>query len=57
MLGEKEMAIRLEKLETLLLKHDNEIKTIFKYLKTLIQESKNKAEQSARKRIGFKKHD
>ena len=51
----KELLHKLEKIEHRLTGHDNQILTIFEYLKHLEQNKQQELEQKNRKRLGFKR--
>jgi hypothetical protein len=50
-----EVLAKIEKIEGKLKGHDQEIKTLFDYLKRLMMDSMQQEEQKRRKRIGFQK--
>ena len=54
MLTDKDVQLRLEKIEHALSDYDEKIVLIFKFLKKLEQQKKIQDEQSGRRRIGFR---
>jgi len=50
----KDMSYQLEKIQTKIDEHDNQIDIIFKYLKELEQSNQEEIDFKKRKRIGFK---
>ena len=50
----KDMSYQLEKIQTKINEHDNQIDIIFKYLKELEQSNQEEIDFKKRKRIGFK---
>ena len=57
MLNHKDILMKMEKIEHLVLEHDDKISLIFEYLKQLEQAKNHEEEQQNRKRIGFHKKD
>jgi alpha-D-ribose 1-methylphosphonate 5-triphosphate synthase subunit PhnI len=54
LLTHKDILLKIEKMEHLLINHDQDIAVLFDYLKKLLNEDKQKKSQETRKRIGFK---
>ena len=55
LMSQKDIILKLEKMEKLLTNHDQDIAVIFDYLKKLLSDEKKKVNQETRKRIGFNK--
>jgi hypothetical protein len=53
----KDMSHQLEKIQTKLDEHDNQISIIFEYLKELEQSKQEETDLKQRKRIGFKSNN
>ena len=57
MLNHKDILIKMERIEHLIVEHDDKIILIFEYLKQLEQAKKQQEEQENRRRIGFRKEE
>ena len=57
LLTNKDLLIRLDKLENNVEGQGNEIKVLFEYLKKLMEEKEQRIEQESRKKIGYKKKE
>jgi len=53
----KELLLKMEQIERKIEGHDHEIVVLYEYLKRLMTEREQRAEQTSRKRIGFKKEE
>jgi hypothetical protein len=57
MLNHKDILIKMEKIEHLVIEHDDKISLIFEYLKQLEQAKQQEEEQRNRRKIGFRNED
>ena len=57
LLSQKDLMLKIEKIESRLDGKDQEIKVLFEYLKQLMANKEQQESQSKRKRIGYKKKD
>lgn len=55
LLNHKDILIKMEKIEHLVIAHDDRINLIFEYLKQLEQSKRQDEEQQSRNRIGYRK--